>query len=384
MKLKIAVAFGGRSVEHEISVLSAQQVMAAMNEERYEILPLYIAKDGRMFCEEELRELETFQHIEEFIADHDSVSLIRRDAHTYLIPSRRRLFAKEREVDLVFPVLHGTNGEDGTFQGYLKTLGVPYVGCSVLSGDIGQDKVIIKQELQDRGLRVVPWFYWTLQQPMEQSFFKKAQRLGYPLIIKPANLGSSVGIAVAHNDVELHKSMIEAFQYDHKVVIEKVIEPLREINASVLGDEDGCRCSTLEEVIKQDEILSYQDKYHGQGKSKGMVSTSRKLPAELTEEQTEEVQRMAMDTFRSLNAAGVVRIDFLMQQDSGELYVNEINTIPGSLSFYLWEQEGLSFSAMLDELIALALQRMRREHTMIFSYDTNILRDYKGGGKIIK
>ena len=178
--------------------------------------------------------------------------------------------------------------------------------------------------------------------------------------------------------------MIEAFQYDHKVVIEKVIEPLREINASVLGDEDGCRCSTLEEVIKQDEILSYQDKYHGQGKSKGMVSTSRKLPAELTEEQTEEVQRMAMDTFRSLNAAGVVRIDFLMQQDSGELYVNEINTIPGSLSFYLWEQEGLSFSAMLDELIALALQRMRREHTMIFSYDTNILRDYKGGGKIIK
>ena len=331
-----------------------------------------------------MRELETFQHIEEFIADHDSVSLIRRDAHTYLIPSRRRLFAKEREVDLVFPVLHGTNGEDGTFQGYLKTLGVPYVGCSVLAGAIGQDKVIMKQVLQDSGLRVVPWFFWTLHQPMEQSFFKKAQRLGYPLIIKPANLGSSVGIAVAHNDVELHKSMIEAFQYDHKVVIEKVIEPLREINASVLGDEDGCRCSTLEEVIKQDEILSYQDKYNGQGKSKGMVSTSRKLPAELTEEQTEEVQRMAMDTFRSLNAAGVVRIDFLMQQDSGELYVNEINTIPGSLSFYLWEQEGLSFSALLDELIALALQRMRREHTMIFSYDTNILKDYKGGGKLIK
>ena len=383
MKLKIAVAFGGRSVEHEISVLSAQQVMAALDEERYEILPLYIAKDGRMFCEEELRELETFQHIEEFIADHTSVALIRRDAHT-LIPSRRKLFARDKEVDLVFPVLHGTNGEDGTFQGYLKTIGIPYVGCSVLAGAIGQDKVIMKQVLQDSGLSVVPWFFWTLHQPMEQSFFKKAQRLGYPLIIKPANLGSSVGIAVAHNDVELHKSMIEAFQYDHKVVIEKVIEPLREINASVLGDEDGCRCSTLEEVVKQDEILSYDNKYSGQGKSKGMLSTSRKLPAELSDEQAEEVRTMAMDAFRALNAAGVVRIDFLMHADSSALYVNEINTIPGSLSFYLWEKEGLSFPALLDELISLALQRVRREQKMIFSYDTNILRDYKGIGKLMK
>ena len=351
MKLKIAVAFGGRSVEHEISVLSAQQVMAALDEERYEILPLYIAKDGRMFCEEELRELETFQHIEEFIADHTSVALIRRDAHTYLIPSRRKLFARDKEVDLVFPVLHGTNGEDGTFQGYLKTIGIPYVGCSVLAGAIGQDKVIMKQVLQDSGLSVVPWFFWTLHQPMEQSFFKKAQRLGYPLIIKPANLGSSVGIAVAHNDVELHKSMIEAFQYDHKVVI---------------------------------EILSYDNKYSGQGKSKGMLSTSRKLPAELSDEQAEEVRTMAMDAFRALNAAGVVRIDFLMHADSSALYVNEINTIPGSLSFYLWEKEGLSFPALLDELISLALQRVRREQKMIFSYDTNILRDYKGRGKLMK
>lgn len=337
-----------------------------------------------MFCEEELRELETFQHIEEFIADHTSVALIRRDAHTYLIPSRRKLFARDKEVDLVFPVLHGTNGEDGTFQGYLKTIGIPYVGCSVLAGAIGQDKVIMKQVLQDSGLSVVPWFFWTLHQPMEQSFFKKAQRLGYPLIIKPANLGSSVGIAVAHNDVELHKSMIEAFQYDHKVVIEKVIEPLREINASVLGDEDGCRCSTLEEVVKQDEILSYDNKYSGQGKSKGMLSTSRKLPAELSDEQAEEVRTMAMDAFRALNAAGVVRIDFLMHADSSALYVNEINTIPGSLSFYLWEKEGLSFPALLDELISLALQRVRREQKMIFSYDTNILRDYKGKGKLMK
>ena len=158
------------------------------------------------------------------------------------------------------------------------------------------------------GLAAFGWYRWfsgLLHQPMEQSFFKKRQRLGYPLIIKPANLGSSVGIAVAHNDVELHKSMIEAFQYDHKVVIEKVIEPLREINASVLGDEDGCRCSTLEEVVKQDEILSYEQRmYSGQGKSKGMLSNQPEAAAELSDEQAEEVRTMAMDAFRALNAQG--------------------------------------------------------------------------------
>lgn len=384
MKLNIAVAFGGRSVEHEISILSAQQVMAAMDEERYEILPLYIAKDGRMYCEQELRDMETFKNIEEFLGNHESMSLIRRDARTLLLPSRRHLFAKEKEVDMVFPVLHGTNGEDGSFQGYLKTIHVPYVGCDVLAGAVGQDKIIMKQILQDNGLSVVPWFGWTLRQPMERSFFKKAQRLGYPLIIKPANLGSSIGIAYVHNDVELHKGMIEAFQYDHRVVIEKAIDPLREINVSILGDEESCRCSACEEVLKQDKILSYQDKYSGKGKSKGMLSTSRRIPADLSLEQTEEIRAMAMETFHVLNAAGVVRIDFLMQKDTKDVYVNEINTIPGSLSFYLWEKEGLAFSDLINELIALALRRVRREQKMIYSYDTNILSEWNQTGKLAK
>ena len=372
MKLNIAVAFGGKSVEHEISVLSAIQVMSAISDD-YEIFPLYIAKDGRMFCEEELKSLDTFSNIEQFTLQHQPVTLVRRDANVYLVPARKHFFEKERRVDLVIPVLHGTNGEDGSFQGYLQTLGIPYTGCSVLAGAIGQDKVIMKQILQDSGLRVVPWFYWSRNEKMEEDFFKKAQRLGYPLVVKPANLGSSIGIKVVNNDSELHVAMMDAYEYDHKVLIEKKIEPLREINISLLGDEEHCICSMLEEVLKQDDILSFENKYIGKHANKGMINTSRKLPADLSEEQIEEIQRMAKETFYVLNASGVVRIDFLMQKDSEVVYINEINSIPGSLSYYLWKKDQMNFTTLIEELIQLAFKRKRNEDKKVYGQRLNAL-----------
>ncbi|MEF2783976.1 D-alanine--D-alanine ligase family protein [Erysipelotrichaceae bacterium HCN-30851] len=383
MKLNIAVAFGGKSVEHEISVLSAIQVMSAISDD-YEIFPLYIAKDGRMFCEEELKSLDTFSNIEQFTLQHQPVTLVRRDANVYLVPARKHFFEKERRVDLVIPVLHGTNGEDGSFQGYLQTLGIPYTGCSVLAGAIGQDKVIMKQILQDSGLRVVPWFYWSRNEKMEEDFFKKAQRLGYPLVVKPANLGSSIGIKVVNNDSELHVAMMDAYEYDHKVLIEKKIEPLREINISLLGDEEHCICSMLEEVLKQDDILSFENKYIGKHANKGMINTSRKLPADLSEEQIEEIQRMAKETFYALNASGVVRIDFLMQKDSEVVYINEINSIPGSLSYYLWKKDQMNFTTLIEELIQLAFKRKRNEDKKVYSFSSNILKEWKHGGKMMK
>ena len=383
MKLNIAVAFGGKSVEHEISVLSAIQVMSAISDD-YEIFPLYIAKDGRMFCEEELKSLDTFSNIEQFTLQHQPVTLVRRDANVYLVPARKHFFEKERRVDLVIPVLHGTNGEDGSFQGYLQTLGIPYTGCSVLAGAIGQDKVIMKQILQDSGLRVVPWFYWSRNEKMEEDFFKKAQRLGYPLVVKPANLGSSIGIKVVNNDSELHVAMRDAYEYDHKVLIEKKIEPLREINISLLGDEEHCICSMLEEVLKQDDILSFENKYIGKHANKGMINTSRKLPADLSEEQIEEIQRMAKETFYALNASGVVRIDFLMQKDSEVVYINEINSIPGSLSYYLWKKDQMNFTTLIEELIQLAFKRKRNEDKKVYSFSSNILKEWKHGGKMMK
>lgn len=383
MKLNIAVAFGGKSVEHEISVLSAIQVMSAISDD-YEIFPLYIAKDGRMFCEEELKSLDTFSNIEQFTLQHQSVTLVRRDANVYLVPARKHFFEKERRVDLVIPVLHGTNGEDGSFQGYVQTLGIPYTGCSVLAGAIGQDKVIMKQILQDSGLRVVPWFYWSRKEKMEEDFFKKAQRLGYPLVVKPANLGSSIGIKVVNNDSELHVAMMDAYEYDHKVLIEKKIEPLREINISLLGDEEHCICSMLEEVLKQDDILSFENKYIGKHANKGMINTSRKLPADISEEQIEEIQRMAKEAFYALNASGVVRIDFLMQKDSEVVYINEINSIPGSLSYYLWQKDQMNFTMLIEELIQLAFKRKRNEDKKVYSFSSNILKEWKYGGKMMK
>lgn len=383
MKLNIAVAFGGKSVEHEISVLSAIQVMSAISDD-YEIFPLYIAKDGRMFCEEELKSLDTFSNIEQFTLQHQPVTLVRRDANVYLVPARKHFFEKERRVDLVIPVLHGTNGEDGSFQGYLQTLGIPYTGCSVLAGAIGQDKVIMKQILQDSGLRVVPWFYWSRNEKMEEDFFKKAQRLGYPLVVKPANLGSSIGIKVVNNDSELHVAMMDAYEYDHKVLIEKKIEPLREINISLLGNEEHCICSMLEEVLKQDDILSFENKYIGKHANKGMLNTSRKLPADISEEQIEEIQRMAKEAFYALNASGVVRIDFLMQKDSEVVYINEINSIPGSLSYYLWKKDQMNFTTLIEELIQLAFKRKRNEDKKVYSFSSNILKEWKHGGKMMK
>lgn len=384
MKLRIAVAFGGESVEHEISILSAQQAMHAMDTERYDVIPLYIAKDGLMYTHSSFMEIETFKDITHYVERLESVSLIRREQKFFIVPSYHHILKKEIEIDMVFPILHGTHGEDGSFQGYVSTLKIPYIGCSVLGGAIGQDKVIMKQVLQDSGLPITPWFYWTLQQPLEETFFKKAQRLGYPLVIKPANLGSSVGISIVHDDIELHKAMIEAYQYDHKVVIEKAVEHLREINCSVLGNDTNCITSVLEEVMKQDDILSYDNKYSGQNKTKGMANAVRQVPAQLNDELTSEISEYAKQTFHVLNASGVSRIDFLLNDAHNEVYINEINTIPGSLSYYLWEESGVPFPELIDRLIHLALQQYRTDKKVVYSYDTNILQTYGEGSKGVK
>lgn len=378
MKERIVVAFGGESVEHEISILSAMQVMDALDKQRYEVIPLYIAKDGRMYSDELLLDLSLYEKLEDIPTNFSEISLIRREARLYLVPSHHHMFRREIEIDLVFPVLHGTYGEDGCFQGYLQTLRAPYVGCSVLGAAIGQDKVIMKQLLQEEGIPITPWFHVSLYQKLDEAFFAKAKRLGYPLIVKPANLGSSVGITIANEDTQLHKALIEAFQYDHKVVVEKLITNLQEVNCSVLGDEESCECSVLEEVVKQDDILSYDDKYVGEDKTKGMLSASRRIPAKLDEDKQTEIQRYAKLTFQALQARGVVRIDFLIDQDQGEVYVNEINTIPGSLSFYLWEASQVNFTQLCHRLITLAKKAQRQQHKQIHSYETNILSKKQG------
>jgi len=385
MKLKIGVLFGGDSVEHEVSVISASQAMAALDEEKYEVVPLYISKTHRLYSSPKLRDMDTYRDLVALEKNLPQVSLVRVKQKFMIIPIEKKLFGnKDQEVDIVIPVVHGTHCEDGTVQGFLEMIGIPYSGCDVMAGAVGQDKVLMKHVLQNSGIPIVDWFWFYFYDlPQRQEEIEaKADKIGYPLVIKPANLGSSVGITVAKNIQELNEAIKEAGQYDNKIVVEKAVTNLREINCSVLGYEKDVKASILEEVGKSDEILSYQNKYQGgkKGPSKGMASTTRSIPAPLSAEMTSAIQNLAIETFRELGATGVSRIDFLMDAETEKVYVNEINTNPGSLSFYLWEASGIKFPVLMDMLVKQAIDRQRRRERMIFSYSTNLLSTYKSGG----
>lgn len=383
MKIKLGVMFGGASVEHEISILSAMQAMEQLNPEKYEILPIYVGKDKKMYHDPCLRDIHEFKDLKKLMEKLSPVLLFARD-QKYWIRSISRFFTREKEVDMILPIMHGTYGEDGSVQGYLRMLGIPYCGSEVLGAAIGQDKIKMKEILQAHQIPVCPWFSVDVYTYRTSTMLEKAEALGYPLILKPSNLGSSVGIHVVQNEEELMEGLQDAFLYDERIIIEKAIPTLREFNCSVMGNLEMANTSCVEEVLKEDTILSYHDKYEGGAKSKGMASTKRILPAPLDDAQRKEIETLALQSFQALVAEGVVRIDFLMDTTTNKIYVNEINTIPGSLSFYLWEPLGISFSQLLDYVVELGLKRQRRQANMIYSYSTNILSSYKKGCKLMK
>ncbi len=308
----------------------------------------------------------------------DSVSLVQ-------YPQKKLGKNLSIDIDVVFPVVHGTNVEDGALQGYLKTIGIPFVGCDVTASAVGMDKYIMKMILKEAGVPVLDAKIFTLSDyaDMDSLVEKIETGIGYPVIIKPVNLGSSVGISVAKNRVELTAAVDDAFKYATKVLAEHAISRLREINCSVLGDENEAIASECEEPLHTKDILSYEDKYVSNAKgsgSKGMASVSRKIPAELTPEKREEVREMAVKSFKALGCNGVSRIDFMIDEENGKLYFNEINTIPGSLAFYLWEPVGVPYKELLDRMIGLALKRARTESNLTFTFDTNILNSASFGG----
>ncbi|MFV0479338.1 MAG: D-alanine--D-alanine ligase family protein [Anaerorhabdus sp.] len=389
MKLKVAVFFGGESVEHEVSIISAKQAMEALDKDKYEVIPIYISKNREMYYGAKLLDLTQYKNMTTLLSKVQQVTLVKKNQKVIIEPVKKGLFSKElNTVDVAVPVVHGTNGEDGVLQGYLEMLRLPYVGCDVVSAAVGQDKVMMKVMFEKANLPMTPWFWVYAHQFKEKQseILNQAQDLGYPLVLKPACLGSSVGIVIAHNEEEFIEGMKEAGSFDFKVVVEKMVENLREINCSVLGSCFSSRASVLEEVGKKDEILSYQDKYQGGSKgskssgSKGMASTTRIVPAPLNENQTKKIQKLALKAFQVLGTSGVCRIDFMMNGQTEEIMINEINTIPGSLAFYLWSPQGVDFTMLMDELIQVALDRYRRKEKMTFSYDTNLLQNYSESG----
>ena len=383
MKINVAVMFGGKSVEHEISVISALQAAEHLNKEKYTVIPIYISKQGKMYTGEQIGKIDAYKNIQQLLKKSSQVILTNEDGKVVLseFPPRFCFGKKEKTViDVVLPIVHGTNVEDGTLQGYLKTVGVPFAGCDVLASAVGMDKHVMKLVFRDAGIPVLDskCFLKTDFIDNEQQVIATIEEtFGYPVIVKPVNLGSSVGISKANDPEELTQALDLAFQFAATVLVERAITNLREINCAVLGDIYEAEASECEEPLNATDILSYEDKYLTGGKSsggsKGMASLSRKIPAQISLEQREQIRSMAVKAFQAIGGNGVARIDFMIDTTDNTIYLNEINTIPGSLAFYLWKPLGISYTQLLDRMIKLALKRAREEADIVYSFDTNVL-----------
>lgn len=384
MKTTIGVFFGGRSVEHEISVLTALQAMYAIEASRYNIIPIYISKEGRWYSGEPLMTVSNYKDMTALKSRCEEVYMNPEYGDYNLYRRKKPLFSSRivATLDVVIPALHGTNGEDGVFQGLLETIGIPFAGCDTLSAAIGMDKIIMKMVLEHSGIRVVDYVWFTDKQwaMTRDKWVEEIERkIGYPVIVKPANLGSSVGISRADNRQELITKVEEASRYSTRLIVEDLVENLKEINCSVLGDCDDYATSVCEEPIKSGKILSYEDKYMGGSKGEsGMQASEKRIPADLSEEQTQRIRFLAGETFRVLSCHGVARVDVMIDDNSGDIYVNEINAIPGSFSFYLWEATGVPFDELMDKMVSLALKRKREQANKTVSYSQNIFA--LGGG----
>ena len=388
MKTKVALMFGGKTVEHEVSVISGIQAIKSMDTDKYEVIPVYMTKENDMYTGPDVGKIESYRDIPALLKRSQRVIMVNEDGRVKLVPYPHKTFGgtKPVEIDVAFPVVHGTNVEDGALQGYLKTVGIPYVGPDVTASAISMDKAITKAVLKEAGVPVLDANVYTMADYEDPEGIADdiEKTIGYPVIIKPVNLGSSVGIGIAKSRGELIDAIDDAFRYAARVMAEHAISKLREINCAVLGDENRAEASECEEPLTSGEILSYEDKYvngggkkggakGGGSKGAGMANLSRKIPADLSPEKREEIRELAVKAFKALGCCGVSRIDFMIDEEEDELYFNEINPIPGSLSFYLWEPVGVPYKELLDRMIELAMKRTRVEESLTFTFDTNIL-----------
>ena len=383
MKIKVGVFFGGKSVEHEISIITANQAISNIDKEKYEIIPIYISKAGKMYTGEKLLDLAEYKNLDKLLDNLEEVTCVNNGDTVNILRVKNKMLTKNiiNTIDIAFPIMHGTNGEDGSIQGYLEILGIPYVGPDVLASSVGMDKIMMRRLLKEQNIPSLDYvaFYSLDYIKNEEKYINEIEeKLRYPVIVKAGNLGSSVGIKKAKNKEELKDAIEFSMEFSDRVMVENAIVKLKEINCSVMGNMIDAKPSILEEPIGSDEILSYTDKYIGGGKtkgsgSKGMATLQRKVPADISKEMGEKIQKIAVETFKILGCNGVSRIDFLVDLEDDSVYVNEINTIPGALSYYLWEATNKKFKDEIDELIELAFKRNRERKNRIYSYDQNIL-----------
>ncbi|MBO6523248.1 MAG: D-alanine--D-alanine ligase [Balneolaceae bacterium] len=383
----LIVAFGGASPEHEVSVLSAMQVMSSLEESSYQIIPLYITKSGRWLTGESLKDLSQYKDIKKLEENALSCAFVKDAIGRTLLKEQEKsgLFSKPQSFPVYSLVcaFHGSEGENGSFQGVCEMFNIPYTGSGVLGSSVGMDKVKAKQLCEANDIPVTNSldFYESDWEQHQNTILDEAKLLGFPLVVKPANLGSSIGVKKVDDRDELIEAVETAFRYDAHLLVEEAIHPLMEINCSVLGTAENCRASVCERPLGITETLSFEDKYQsGGGAEKGMASADRVIPADISSELTEQIRTLAVHTFKTFDAAGVARLDFLVNADTKEVYFNEINTIPGSFSFYLWDKSDLNFTQLMEELIDIGVKRHQAKNGRIRSYDTNLLSEKAAKG----
>ena len=392
----VAVFFGGPSPEHEVSVITGLQAVSALKEGGKEVLPVYVSKGGRWFTGEGLDDISRYKDPSGLERSATEMALAPGPGRSLkLLPLEQPLIGRAPVllVDAVLLAFHGGPGENGSVQGLCESLGVPYSGAGVMASSVGMDKVRAKILCKAAGIPVVPWMevtetVWAGQE--EEQLDTLVGHIGFPAIVKPVHLGSSIGMARVTDRETLEAAVEEAFRYDASVLVEQCVPNLREINCSVLGTSGDARVSVLEEPVSGDGTLSFEDKYlrGSSGKSggsksaraAGMASLDRRIPAPVPDATADRIRDLALRSFDALDGSGVARIDFLMDDATGEVFFNEINTIPGSLSFYLWEPTGLSFADLLEELLALAIERFETRSRRVRSFQTNLLDLRASGG----
>lgn len=362
-KLKIGVLFGGRSAEHEVSLVSAQSVMQALDKKKYHIVPIGISQNGKWIASD--NSLELLKSKKQAV--NKSNKIITPDPNIKGLVSLFSDVLKTERIDVVFPVLHGPYGEDGTIQGLLELADIPYVGAGVLASSAAMDKITAHKLFKFSNIPVVEkiWFSFLDFKKSRNNIIKKVEgKIGYPCFIKPSNLGSSVGITKAHNRIDLNEGIRLALQYDTKILVEKAVKNAREIEVSVLGNHEPI-ASVPGEVIPSNEFYDYDAKYVD-GKSR------IEIPANLPDRITKKIQSYAIMGYQAVGCAGMARADFLVEKNTLRIYLNELNTIPGftSISMYpkLWEATGLPYSKLLDRLIEFALERYNEKKKLKTSY----------------
>jgi len=381
-KRNVIVLFGGKSVEHDISIITGVQTLNAINKRKNNIIPIYITKNGDFLYSEAFFNIKTFSNNNLNKINYKKV-ILTNDSYLYFYKGKK--LKQWLKVDFAFLATHGGLGENGELQGFLDICNIAYSSSNVLSSSIGMNKLVAKQILSSQQINQANYFAVNQKDFNKNTkiISQKVKEMGFPIIVKPASLGSSIGISFCKTLKNVKNAISFASLFDKTVIVEKAVENLREFNISAIGNEFECELSDIEEVLIKKDILSFENKYlNKESSSKGMENTTRKFPAEINYELEKTIKDVANKVYFLLNCKGVVRFDFLVDDKTQEVYFNEVNTIPGSLSNYLWTKKGYNFEKLLDKIMDYCLESKKNKESKVSNFSSNVLKQFKNSSKL--